>query len=181
MINFRIEIFLWSKTTTLLDSHKQMNENENFPNYVIEYYPFQPNAGPSRNAQQLALLNSRYQEYKSAALAQRDSGSREEALRLLKYVKDLKGMIEIAQNGLPIDESTIPPSLGPTEASGPSDSLKTYKPSKASEGDDSTFDLIEEQLTKQIELCETNAVVSVKLHAQTLHSYFLWSHCDTGS
>jgi coiled-coil and C2 domain-containing protein 1 len=125
-------------------------------------------SGPSpprqagRNSQQLALLQKRQAEYRAAAIKHRDAGDREEALRLLKYIKDLDAHIDLAQKGLPIDETAIPPPLGGGSDNTPTKPLPPHQKVKASEGDSDTFDLIETQIQKQIDFCEENAGIYEK-------------------
>ena len=130
----------------------------------------------TRNAQQqLALLQQRCSEYTSAAIRHRDAGDREEALRLLKYVKDLKAYIDLSKQGIPVDETAIPPPLheeGSGAVSPPKLSSAPSKPVKASDGDDDTFQLMEDQIQKQIDFCEENAGVYEKFSNQPGASRF---------
>ena len=127
-------------------------------------FPLQPPKVTRNAQQQLALLQQRCSEYRSAAIRHRDAGEREEALRLLKYVKDLQAHIDLSKQGMPVDETAIPPPLH--EGAGGAGSLPRLsapsKPVKASDGDDDTFQLIEDQIQKQIDFCEENANVYEK-------------------
>ena len=132
--------------------------------FVSTHCPLKPPKVTRNAQQQLALLQQRYSEYTSAAIRHRDAGEREEALRLLKYVKDLQAYIDLSKQGMPVDETAIPPPLheGAGGGSAPQRLPAPSKPVKASEGDDDTFELIEDQIQKQIDFCEENANVYEK-------------------
>ena len=79
-------------------------------------------------------------------------------------MKDLQAYIDLSKQGMPVDETAIPPPLheGAGGGSAPQRLPAPSKPVKASDGDDDTFELIEDQIQKQIDFCEENANVYEK-------------------
>ena len=79
-------------------------------------------------------------------------------------MKDLQAYIDLSKQGMPVDETAIPPRLheGAGGGSAPQRLPAPSKPVKASDGDDDTFELIEDQIQKQIDFCEENANVYEK-------------------
>ena len=106
---------------------------------------------------QLQTLQQRSLELKMAAKEAQGKGDKETALRYMHLYKGVQTMLEAAQGGLPVDMSQLPSSpyanLGATKPSGAV--MSHLKP--ATEGDTSTFDLIEKQLERQKVLCSSNA------------------------
>ena len=64
--------------------------------------------GSSKYAQQLDFLNSRYAQFKAAAIAAKAEGDKEKALGYLRSMKGMEKMIESARSGLPIDIRQLP-------------------------------------------------------------------------
>ena len=117
----------------------------------------QRKAKPSLNDQQLTFVRKRKEELVSAARQAKTKGDRETALHYVKLYKGLETMIEAAMNGLPVNLGEVPPSpFADVKATEPSKTVLSHlKPATEADGD--TFDLIEKQLQKQIEICDTNA------------------------
>ena len=112
---------------------------------------------PSLNDQQLAFVRKRKEELVTAARQTKAKGDRETALHYVKLYKGLQTMIESAENGLPVNLDEVPPSpFANISATQPSQSVLSHL-KLATEADAETFDLIEKQLQKQIEICDTNA------------------------
>ena len=123
-----------------------------------------PTSGkPSISQQQIALVVERRQELLTAAKQAQAKNKKEEALHYLKLKKGLDAMLELARSGLPINLEEVPPSpfADITKTKPSTGVLSHLKP--ASEGDDETFDLIEKQLQKQIDVCNRNAKAHEKM------------------
>ena len=118
---------------------------------------------PSLNTEQLRLVETRRAELQRAAKQEQAKGNKEQALHWLKLRKGLDTMLEAARSGVPVNVEEIPPSpfadLSQTQPSAAV--LSHLKP--ATDKDGATFDLIEKQLTKQIDICNTNAETYEKM------------------
>lgn len=118
---------------------------------------------PSLSQEQQALVEQRRSELLSAARQAQAKNDKESAVHYMKLRKGLDTMLEMSRNGLPVNIEEIPPS--------PFVDVKQTKPSTAvlshlkpaTEADASTFDLIEEQLQKQVKICDENAETYEKM------------------
>lgn len=117
----------------------------------------------SISQKQLAFVERRMSELKTAARQEQAKGDREKALYYLKMMKGLENMITAATNGLPVNLEQVPPSpfadLSKTKPS--EDVLSHLRP--AEEKDAATFELVIKQLEKQIEICEKNSETYKKI------------------
>ena len=118
---------------------------------------------PSINDQQLAFIEQRRSELHMAARQEQTKGNKEGALHYLKLRKGLDMMLEAAKSGIPINMEEVPLSpFADVSQTKPSSSVLSHlKP--ATESDDPTFDLIEKQLQKQVEICDSNAETYEKM------------------
>lgn len=118
---------------------------------------------PSINDQQLAFIEQRRSELHTAARQEQTKGNKEGALHYLKLRKGLDMMLEAAKSGIPINMEEVPLSpFADVSQTKPSSSVLSHlKPAK--ESDTPTFDLIEKQLQKQIEICDSNAETYEKM------------------
>ncbi len=114
-------------------------------------------SNPSIPSRDLQLLLQRKSELQNAAKQAKAKGDKEKCLHYIHLYKGVDQMIQAAESGLPVNMQQLPPSpYQKLEATKPSDSVLSHlKP--ATEGDDATFDLIEAQLQKQVDLCDRNA------------------------
>lgn len=112
---------------------------------------------PSINDQQLALIEQRRSELHTAARQEQTRGNKQGALHYLKLRKGLDTMLEAAKSGIPVNMEEVPlsPFSDVAQTKPASAVLAHLKP--ATESDEPTFDLIEKQLQKQIEICDSNA------------------------
>ena len=117
----------------------------------------------SLSQEQQALVEQRRTELLTAARQAQAKNDKESAIHYMKLRKGLDTMLEASKSGLPVNLEEIPPS--------PFSNVKQTKPSAAvlshlkpaSEGDASTFDLIEKQLEKQVKICDENAETYEKM------------------
>ena len=113
----------------------------------------------STNDKQLEYLKHRMESFKKSAMAARDSGDRQEAVKHMQYYKSCQKMIEAAQKGLPIDLTQLPPE---TKSSSPNMNLiRQLRP--ATDEDAKMFQTIENQLQQQLDTCKKYVDVYTKL------------------
>ena len=65
--------------------------------------------GSSAYGKQLEFLNQRHQQFRKAALKEKEKGNKEGAMKYLKCMKGMEPMIQNAKRGLPVDIRKIPP------------------------------------------------------------------------
>ena len=65
--------------------------------------------GSSAYGKQLEFLNQRHQQFRQAALKEKEKGNKEGAMKYLKCMKGMEPMIQNAKRGLPVDIRKIPP------------------------------------------------------------------------
>ena len=118
---------------------------------------------PSLSQEQQALVEQRRSELLTAARQAQAKNDKASAVHYLKLRKGLDTMLEASKSGLPVNLEEIPPSpfADVTKTKPAAAVLSHLKP--ASEGDASTFDLIEKQLEKQVEICDKNAETYEKM------------------
>ena len=118
---------------------------------------------PSLSQEQQALVEQRRSELLTAARQAQAKNDKAGAVHYLKLRKGLDTMLEAARSGLPVNLEEIPPSpFGDVTQTKPAAAVLSHlKP--ASEGDASTFDLIEKQLEKQVKICDENAETYEKM------------------
>ena len=118
---------------------------------------------PSLSQEQQALVEQRRGELLTAARQAQAKNDKAGAVHYLKLRKGLDTMLEAAKSGLPVNLEEIPPSpfADVTKTKPATAVLSHLKP--ASEGDASTFDLIEKQLEKQVKICNENAKTYEKM------------------
>ena len=118
---------------------------------------------PSLSQEQQALVEQRRSELLTAARQAQAKNDKASAVHYLKLRKGLDTMLEASKSGLPVNLEEIPPSpfADVTKTKPAAAVLSHLKP--ASEGDASTFDLIEKQLEKQVEICDKNAKTYEKM------------------
>ena len=123
----------------------------------------QQNITPSISQKQIAFVEHRMAELKTAAKQEQVKKNREGALHYMKMVKGLETMLQAARNGLPVNLEQVPPSpfadISKTKPS--AGTLSHLRP--AEEKDAATFELIIKQLEKQIEICDRNAETYKKM------------------
>ncbi len=112
---------------------------------------------PSLNQEQLRYIEARRSELQTAAKQEQSKGQREKALYYLKLRKGLDTMLEAAKSGMPVNLEELPPSpfADLTQTKPSNDVLSHLKPATAE--DAATFDLLEKQLQKQCDICDSNA------------------------
>ena len=105
----------------------------------------------------LQVLIQRKVELQTAAKQAKAKGDKETCLHYIKLYKGVESMIAAAQSGFPVNLGELPPSpFANVSGTKPSASVLSHlKP--ATEADGATFDLIETQLQKQIDLCDSNS------------------------
>ena len=112
---------------------------------------------PSLNQEQLGYIEARRSELQNAARQEQSKGQRDKALYYLKLRKGVDTMLEAAKSGMRVNMEELPPSpyadVSQTKPS--NDVLAHLKPATAE--DAATFDLLEKQLQKQCNICESNA------------------------
>ena len=118
---------------------------------------------PSLSQEQQALVEQRRSELLTAARQAQAKSDKAGAVHYLKLRKGLDTMLEASKSGLPVNLEEIPPSpfADVTKTKPAAAVLSHLKP--ASEGDASTFDLIEKQLEKQVKICDENAETYEKM------------------
>ena len=118
---------------------------------------------PSLSQEQQALVEQRRSELLTAARQAQAKNDKASAVHYLKLRKGLDTMLEASKSGLPVNLEEIPPSpfADVTKTKPAAAVLSHLKP--ASEGDASTFDLIEKQLEKQVKICDENAETYEKM------------------
>ena len=118
---------------------------------------------PSLSQEQQALVEQRRAELFTAARQAHAKSDKASAVHYLKLRKGLDTMLEASKSGLPVNLEEIPPSpFADVKQTKPSAAVLSHlKP--ASEGDASTFDLIEKQLEKQVKVCNENAKTYEKM------------------
>ena len=118
---------------------------------------------PSLSQEQQALVEQRRGELLTAARQAQAKNDKAGAVHYMKLRKGLDTMLEAAKSGLPVNLEEIPPSpfADVTKTKPATAVLSHLKP--ASEGDASTFDLIEKQLEKQVKICDENAETYEKM------------------
>jgi len=118
---------------------------------------------PSLSQQQLAMVERRMGELKTAARQEQSKGDREKALHYVKMMKGLETMLQAAKSGLPVNLQQVPPSpFADVSKTSPSANVMSHlRP--AEEKDAATFDLIIKQLEKQIAVSEKNAETYKKI------------------
>ena len=116
--------------------------------------------------QQFAQVEQRRSELLAAAKQARDNGDKEKAGYYVRQYKGLDTMLRASQSGLPVNLDEMPPSpfANVSKTKPAADLLSHLKP--ASEGDSATFDLLEKQLQKQIDLSSKNAETYEKMGSQ---------------
>lgn len=65
--------------------------------------------GSSAYGKQLEFLNQRHQQFRQAALKEKEKGNKEGAMKYLRCMKGMEPMIQNAKRGLPVDIRKIPP------------------------------------------------------------------------
>ena len=112
---------------------------------------------PSVSHEQLAILEQRRTELLTATKQAKAKGDKEMAVHYYKLFRGLESMLEAAKSGVPVNLEQVPPSpFADISKTKPSQGVLSHlKP--ATEGDSATFDLIEGQLQKQIDICDSNA------------------------
>lgn len=113
----------------------------------------------STNDKQLDYLRHRMEAFKKAAMTARDTGDRQEAVKHMQYYKCCQKMIEAAQQGLPVDLTQLPPE---TKSHSPNMDLISQLRS-ATDEDAKTFQIIENQLQQQLNVCKKYVDVYTKL------------------
>lgn len=114
-------------------------------------------SNPSVPTRDLQILLQRKAELQNAAKQAKAKGDKETCLHYIHLYKGVEQMIQAAESGLPVNMQELPPSpYQKLEATQPSTSVLSHL-QPATEGDSATFDLIEGQLQKQIDLCDQNA------------------------
>lgn len=113
----------------------------------------------STNDKQLDYLRRRLEAFKKVAMTARDSGDKQEAVKHMQYYKCCQKMIEAAQQGLPVDLTQLPPE---TKSSAPNMNLISQLRS-ATDEDAKTFQIIEDQLQQQLNICKKYVDVYTKL------------------
>ena len=118
---------------------------------------------PSLSQEQQALVERRRSELLTAARQAQAKNDKTSAIHYMKLRKGLDTMLEASKSGLPVNLEEIPPSpfADMTQTKPAAAVLSHLKP--ASEGDASTFDLIEKQLEKQVKICDKNAETYEKM------------------
>ena len=118
---------------------------------------------PSVSHEQLAILEDRRTELLTATKQAKAKGDKEQAVHYYKLFRGLESMLEAARSGVPVNLEEIPPSpFADISKTKPSQGVLSHlKP--ATEADSATFDLIEEQLQKQIDICDSNAEIYDKM------------------
>ena len=118
---------------------------------------------PSISHDQLAVLEERRKELLAATKQAKSKGDKEMAVHYYKLFRGVENMLEAAKSGLPVNLEEVPPSpFADVSKTKPSEAVLSHlKP--AAEGDSATFDLIEEQLQKQIDICNSNAETYEKM------------------
>lgn len=114
-------------------------------------------AAPSISQNQIAFVERRMSELRTAARQEQAKGDKEKALYYVKMMKGLENMIKAARSGLPVNLEQVPPSpfanLSETKPS--VDVMSHLRP--AEEKDAATFELIIKQLEKQLDICQRNS------------------------
>jgi len=125
---------------------------------------------PSISHDQLAVLEERRKELLAATKQAKSKGDKEMAVHYYKLFRGVENMLEAAKSGLPVNLEEVPPSpFADVSKTKPSEAVLSHlKP--AAEGDSATFDLIEEQLQKQIDICNSNAETYEKMGPATQFS-----------
>ena len=120
-------------------------------------------AAPSISDQQIAFVERRMSELKTAARQEQAKGDKEKAVYYVRMMKGLENMIQAARSGLPVNLEQVPPSpfadLSKTKPS--VDVMSHLRP--AEEKDAATFELIIKQLEKQVGICQKNAETYKKI------------------
>ncbi len=118
---------------------------------------YRSHSQPAIPSRELQLLLQRKAELQNAAKQAKAKGDKETCLHYIRLYKGVEQMILAAESGLPVNLQQLPPSpYQKLEATKPSASVLSHlKP--ATEADAATFDLIEAQLQKQIDVCDQNA------------------------
>ena len=116
-----------------------------------------PAPTPSISQEQIAFVERRMVELKTAARQEQAKGDKEKALYYLKMMKGLETMVSAARGGLPVNLQQVPPSpFADLSKTSPSTSVMSHL-QPAEEKDAATFELIIKQLEKQISICQKNA------------------------
>lgn len=122
-----------------------------------------PAPTPSISQQQMALVERRMAELKTAARQEQAKGDKEKAIHYVKMMKGLETMLQAAKSGLPVNLQQVPPSpFADISKTNPSQAVMSHlRP--AEEKDAATFQLIIKQLEKQIAVCQRNAETYKKI------------------
>lgn len=109
----------------------------------------------SRSEQQANFLLTRQAKFKQAALDAKNKGDIELAKKYIRLAKGFDQMIEASRNGLPVDLSQIPTPPGSGDDSG---FVFVEKSDVQQVGADAqaTYTTLQDDLLKQIKMCESN-------------------------
>ncbi|XP_070195173.1 coiled-coil and C2 domain-containing protein 1-like isoform X1 [Littorina saxatilis] len=114
-------------------------------------------SGHSRQEQQLGFLQERMEEFRTAALQAKKNKDLEMAKQHIRMMKGMEPMIEALEAGLPVDLAQVPPSPLANDENEDKFIVVSAEDCQPSGDRDEVFTQLEQDLAKQIQICNTNA------------------------